>query len=95
MLQPLLENAVYHGIEPASEPGLIEIKLVHNGSSIVIMLSNPDEPVHGRAQGNQMALNNIRERLMLFYDLAASLDAEVRDGRYMVRIALPYRKKMA
>ena len=95
MLQPLLENAVYHGIEPASEPGVIEIKLIHTGSSIVIMMSNPHEGGHSRTQGNQMAIANIRERLKLFYDLAASLDAEVSEGLYRVRIVLPYRKSAA
>ena len=95
MLQPLLENAVYHGIEPATEPGVIDIKLVHTGESIVIMLSNPNQSGHERAQGNQMALGNIRERLTLFYAMAASLDAEVRDGVYQVRIVLPYRKQIA
>lgn len=100
MLQPLLENAVYHGIEPTSEPGEIKIKLSHNGSSIVIAMSSPYETpsyesFHNRSAGNQMALTNIRERLMLFYDLAADLDAEVCDGRYTVRIVLPYRKCIA
>lgn len=92
MLQPLLENAVYHGIEPASDPGVIEIKLLHSGSTIVIVMSNPDESSSARATGNQMALTNIRERLALFYADAANLDAEVRDGRYTLRIVLPYRK---
>ena len=41
------------------------------------------------------ALANIRERLMLFYKQAAHLDAEVRDGRYTVRIVLPYRERTA
>ena len=95
MLQPLLENAVYHGIEPASEPGVIEIKLIHAGSSIVIVMSNPNEAGHSRTQGNQMAIANIRERLRLFYDLAASLDAELRDGLYLVRIVLPYQRRSA
>jgi two-component system sensor histidine kinase AlgZ len=93
MLQPLLENAVYHGLEPAVEPGMIEIKLVHTGSSIVIVMSNPHQPGHSRSNGNQMALTNIRERLSLFYDLAASLDAEVNGDRYAVRIVFPYRKR--
>lgn len=92
MLQPLLENAVYHGIEPASDPGVIEIKLLHSGSTIVIVMSNPHESSSARATGNQMALTNIRERLALFYADAANLDAEVRDGRYTLRIVLPYRK---
>jgi two-component system, LytTR family, sensor histidine kinase AlgZ len=93
MLQPLLENAVYHGIEPASEPGAIDIKLLHSGSSIVIVLSNPHDVSNVRSSGNQMALANIRERLMLFYDAAAHLEAEIRNGRYIVRIVLPYQKR--
>ncbi|MFY9328328.1 MAG: histidine kinase [Georgfuchsia sp.] len=100
MLQPLLENAVYHGIEPASDPDVIEIKLLHSGSTIVIVISNPhgnspNENSSARLAGNQMALTNIRERLKLFYDEAAHLDAEVCEGRYTVRIVLPYRKRMA
>ncbi|CAG4885033.1 Autolysin sensor kinase [Georgfuchsia toluolica] len=95
MLQPLLENAVYHGIEPASDPGVVEIKLLHSGSTLVIVMSNPNESPVTRAMGNQMALANIRERLALFYADAAHLDAEVRDGRYTVRIVLPYQKRMA
>lgn len=95
MLQPLLENAVYHGIEPASEPGAIEIRLLHSGSSIVIVMSNPHEASSTRSPGNQMALTNIRERLMLFYDHAASLEAEVRNGHYVVHIVLPYRERGA
>ena len=95
MLQPLLENAIYHGIEPAAEPGVIEIKLLHSGSTIVIVMSNPNDNSPARSAGNQMALANIRERLMLFYKQAAHLDAEVRDGRYTVRIVLPYRERTA
>ena len=95
MLQPLLENAVYHGIEPASDPGAIDIRLLHSGSTIVIVISNPNEDKHTRSTGNQMALANIRERLTLFYGNAANLDADVRDDRYTVRIVLPYRKTTA
>lgn len=95
MLQPLLENAVYHGIEPASEPGTISIKLLHSGNSIVIAMSNPHENQNGRTTGNHMALANIRERLMLFYDRAANLESEVRNGCYVVRIVIPYRKRAA
>jgi two-component system, LytTR family, sensor histidine kinase AlgZ len=95
MLQPLLENAVYHGIEPASDPGVIDIRLLHSGTTIVIAISNPNEDKHTRSQGNQMAIANIRERLTLFYGNAAHLDAELRDDRYTVRIVLPYRRDWA
>ncbi len=93
MLQPLLENAVYHGVEPADDPGTISIHLAHANNRIHIELINPLQPGHVHAKGNQMALANIRERLMLLYDLEASLATEVGENSYTVRITIPYRKQ--
>jgi len=99
MLQPLLENAVYHGIEPSGEAGTIRIRFSRARSELHIDLFNPcpaTENEKSRA-GNRMALANIRERLALYYDLEASLEArKVRsaDGQseYHVRISLPCRE---
>ena len=91
MLQPLLENAVYHGIEPLGEPGEIAIVFSRRGDELLIEMSNPCPPGANANHGNQMALANIRERLMLFYDLEARLEAEPGSGRYTVRIGIPYR----
>lgn len=91
MLQPLLENAVYHGIEPASEPGEIRIRFERQGDRLRLELSNPLAPADNHSRGNQMAMANIRERLMLFFDLEASMTANVRDGRFCVAIEFPYR----
>lgn len=95
ILQPLLENAVYHGIEPLPAPGAIAIRLASAGPMVLIELSNPFQPGHVHAQGNRMALANIRERLQLFYGLAASLNAEVKGDRYHLRIVLPHRRELA
>ena len=92
MLQPLLENAVYHGIEPAAEPATVTIRLGLSGEEIRIELENPYHGAHNQHAGNRMALENIRERLMLFYDLEARLETETQDGLFRVRIRLPYRK---
>lgn len=93
MLQPLLENAVYHGIEPLGAPGEIAIVFSRRGDDLHIEISNPCPPGGAANHGNQMALSNIRERLMLFYDLEARLETHVApDGtRYTVRIEIPYR----
>ena len=93
MLQPLLENAVYHGVEPADDPGTISIRLAHANNQVHVELTNPLQPGHVHAKGNQMALANIRERLMLLYDLEASLATEVGENSYTVRITIPYRKQ--
>jgi two-component system, LytTR family, sensor histidine kinase AlgZ len=91
MLQPLLENAVYHGIEPAEQPAEITVRFAHRGDQLLIELSNPYVLGASDHIGNQMALANIRERLMLFYDLEASLETRAGDGRYVVRMLMPYR----
>ena len=91
MLQPLLENAVYHGIEPAKEPGEIVIRFECKDSRLRVELSNPMTAVEGHTHGNQMALTNIRERLMLFFDLEATMTTEVSAGRFRVSIEFPYR----
>jgi two-component system sensor histidine kinase AlgZ len=91
MLQPLLENAVYHGIEPATQPGEITIRFECRDSRLRVELSNPMAATDSHTHGNQMALNNIRERLMLFFDLDATLTTRVDGGRFSVSIEFPYR----
>lgn len=93
MLQPLLENAVYHGIEPASGPGEVVVGIARRGDDLEIAISNPFHGERTNTQGNRMALENIKERLMLFYDLEARLESRVEPAaegaRYCVRIRLP------
>jgi two-component system sensor histidine kinase AlgZ len=92
MLQPLLENAVYHGVEPSAEPAEVAIRARLEGEEIQIELSNPYHGASAHHAGNRMALENIRERLMLFYDLEARLETQARGGLFHVAIRLPYRK---
>ncbi len=97
LLQPLLENAVYHGVEPAGSPGEIVVEGRRRGSELVLSVDNPllEDEAQRHHVGNRMALDNIRERLMLFFDLDARLDKSARGGRYRVTIRLPYRRKSA
>jgi two-component system sensor histidine kinase AlgZ len=91
LLQPLLENAVYHGIEPSSEKGEVIVRIGRRGDELRLEVDNPVCDAARHHEGNRMALDNIRERLMLFFDLEAGLDTECTGGRYRVRIRLPYR----
>lgn len=93
LLQPLLENAVHHGIEPAVERGEIHVHLAASGDGVDIMIDNPWLGEEQGGQGNRMALDNLRERLMLFYDLEARLETRVSQGRYRVRVSLPRSRK--
>jgi two-component system sensor histidine kinase AlgZ len=89
MLQPLVENAVYHGIEPSPEGGEVTIDVHRDGPQVVVTLVNP-VPVAGRPAGNRMAIANIRERLQLHFDAEASMKSETTDGSYRVTIRVPY-----
>lgn len=89
MLQPLLENAVYHGIEPAPEGGTVHIAIEQLGQELRISVVNPTVGQVQHAAGNQIAVANIRERLALYYDLEARLEIETGENSYEVRIILP------
>jgi len=93
MLQPLLENAVYHGIEPLQGAGEITIRVTQHEDRVRFELTNPYDPGARHHIGNHMALSNIRERLALFFDLEARLVTTQRDGQYLVSIEFPYRKE--
>ena len=91
-LQPLLENAVYHGIEPCTEPGTITINIFLTRGEVHAILRNPYRADGGRHHaGNKMALANIRERLALHFDAEASLESRVLRDSYEVHIRMPYR----
>lgn len=93
MLQPLIENAVYHGIEPSVEAGQIFVRIVRKGNFLEVRISNPVHQGSQRTAGNRMALGNIQERLHLFFDMEATLATEVRDGDFIVRIRMPLRRE--
>jgi two-component system sensor histidine kinase AlgZ len=92
VLQPLLENAIYHGVEPGTGIGDVLVRIERRGDRVHALIENPwHEPAGGARAGNHMALDNIRERLMLFFDDEARLESRVEGTRYRVRIDIPYR----
>ena len=93
LLQPLVENAIYHGIEPGAGPGNVLIRISRDKDQVRLLLSNPYHPDHQHRAGNRMALANIRERLALHFDVEASLATEVVGDRFEIRIVLPYRRQ--
>jgi two-component system, LytTR family, sensor histidine kinase AlgZ len=96
MLQPLLENAVYHGIEPSIERGTVSINIFLSRDEIHAILKNPYRTKGGgHHSGNKMALANVRERLALHFDAEASLDSRVTREGYEVHIRVPYRTASA
>jgi len=95
VLQPLLENAVYHGIEPGTGTGTVVVRIERRGARVLARIENPYFEEHARRAGNRMAQENIRERLQLFFDAEARLSSRVAGGRYLVEVEMPYRQSMA
>jgi two-component system sensor histidine kinase AlgZ len=92
VLQPLLENAVYPGIEPLTERGWLSINIFLSRDEVHAILKNPYVANGARHQvGNRMALENIRERLALHFDAEASLESRITRDSYEVHIRMPYR----
>ena len=92
VLQPLLENAIYHGVEPGTGIGDVRVRVERRGERVHAVIENPHLETGGQRAGNRMALDNIRERLALFFDAEARLETRIANGRYRVDIEIPYRR---
>ena len=89
-LQPLLENAIYHGIEPRQDGGTVTVTGEVSGDLITIVVRNPVGSEARRTTGNQLALTNIRERLMLMYGERALVKSGRFDHEYIVTLRFPH-----
>ncbi len=91
-IQPLLENAIHHGIEPLDGGGVVEVAGKLSGNDLVITVTNPVTDMTGRfiRPGNRLALDNIRERLNLAYGERGCVDVMEEEGRYTVTLRFPY-----
>lgn len=90
ILQPLVENAVYHGIEPIPEGGEIVVAISSKANELHIKINNPCSSSGSKHMGNKVALKNIKERLALHFDLEASIRHKKQDKQYTVTIRMPY-----
>jgi two-component system sensor histidine kinase AlgZ len=91
VLQPLLENAVYHGVEPGTGASDVLVRITKRGERVLAQIENPYLEAEVQRAGNRMALENIRERLQLFFDAEARISIKAADGRYRVELELPYK----
>ncbi|MCW8935189.1 MAG: histidine kinase [Gammaproteobacteria bacterium] len=90
-LQPLVENAIYHGIEPLSDGGNIKISAQLENNRLCLSVSNPVTG-HGamsRHKGNHMAQANIQTRLALTYGDEAEFKIKAEPNLYTVSIGIP------
>ncbi len=90
-IQPLVENAIYHGIEPSPAGGAVHIEASTRDGFLHVAVSNP--VTAGRRQGahagNRVALDNIRQRLALAYGSASSMDVAGGGESFVVTLRIP------
>lgn len=90
LLQPLVENAVKHGVEPSASGARIRVSTQRRGSSVVVKVSNTVDPTSSRqSPGHGLALINVRERLGLLHDVQGRFQYGLKDGVFQVRIEVP------
>jgi LytS/YehU family sensor histidine kinase len=89
IIQPLVENAVLHGVAPMLDGGTVRIEARRNGAFLNIVLENPFEPEGARKNGAGLGLRNVKMRLANRFDGNARLDVEQTDARFRVELQLP------
>jgi len=89
-IQPLLENAIYHGIELLPDGGEVKVSGKRIDNDLRISITNPVAPDQARKKGgNKMAMANIRQRFELAYGNRAKVDVEETDSNYRVQLQFP------
>ncbi len=88
ILQPLVENAVKHGVEPSSSGADILVMTQRRGDMAHIRVCNTVTESQG-AKGHGIALKNVRDRLVLLHDVQCEFRAGIKNGQYQVRIDIP------
>ena len=90
LLQPLVENAIYHGIQPLPEGGIVSVRVYVEQGICHIRVSNPvGDKNQVTSKGNGLALENIRNRLVAHYGTKGLLDVEAEPDSYTVNLSFP------
>lgn len=93
ILQPLVENAITHGIAPMLDGGTVRIEARQYGSNVKILIENPFERESCRTNGTGVGIRNVRMRLTNLFNGDARIDVkeDVNEnrGRFRVELQLP------
>jgi len=95
LLQPLVENAVKHGVAGLVEGGAIRLEARRRGDGVTIVLENAFDPETAAGRSLGLGLRNVRRRLTVRYGEEAQLEAGPAGDRYRVSLRLPCESPMA
>jgi len=89
LLQPLVENAVVHGIDQLVDGGTIRIAAARNGSALTIALENPCDPDRPRRSGNGLGLDLLRQRVVTQFGADGDVRIDEQPERFRVEVRIP------
>ncbi len=91
LLQPLVENAIYHGIQPCKDGGTLGISLYDAGDRLDVVVTNPVPPdgTNSHQKGNHIAQENLKKRLQIAYGERANLKITKSEHQYRVSFSIP------
>jgi two-component system sensor histidine kinase AlgZ len=88
LLQPLVENAVRHGVEPSDTGATVRVSTQRRGSMVVVKVTNTVPQGQGE-RGHGVALDNVRARLNLMHDVQGRFQCGLKDEIFQVRMEVP------
>ncbi|HET8715468.1 MAG TPA: histidine kinase [Holophagaceae bacterium] len=91
LLQPLVENAIKHGISPLPEGGEVRLEARLEAGVVHILVENPMDPDAPAPKGLGLGLRQVRQRLLGRFGEAAFFEALPGEGRHAVRLRFPFR----
>jgi LytS/YehU family sensor histidine kinase len=89
LLQPLIENAIRHGVATCPEGGVLRVEVRTSAAGVDLSVTNPFDPEAPSRPGIGLGLENVRRRLRTRYGDRGRLEAERGEGTFRVRLAWP------
>lgn len=90
-LQPLLENAIYHGVESMAQQGVVNVYIGIKDRVVDIVVTNTYQAKPNKRDGHGMALDNVRQRLMVYYADSVHFNSAAQEGVFTVVLSYQYR----
>jgi sensor histidine kinase YesM len=92
IMQPLVENAIIHGVSPMLDGGTVCLRAERTGAGVKIVIENPFEPDINRKNGGGLGLKNVKMRLVNLYNDEARIDVNQTGDRFRVELLLPFQQ---